>query len=67
MTPADYIAALQRLGLSHQQAAELLGFTRQTSHNYATGRKPIPPLVVVLLRIVEHMGVEKTRLVLSSG
>lgn len=67
MTPADYTAALARLGLTHAEAAKLFGYTRQTSHNYGSGRKPIPPFIVVLLKIVEHMGVDRTRLVLSSG
>lgn len=40
MTPAQYRAALQRLGLSIVGAADLLGISRRTSQRYAAEGVP---------------------------
>lgn len=54
MTPKNYQAALDRLGLSHIQAAQELGITRQSSHRYATGVRPVPLTIELFLKLIEN-------------
>lgn len=49
MTPAQYRAALDRLGLTQAEAAKALGISVRTSHGYANGW-PIPKVVILALR-----------------
>lgn len=51
MTPNQYRAALQRLGLSQAEAAEFLGLSVRTSHGYANG-EPIPKTVELVLKLM---------------
>jgi hypothetical protein len=51
MTAATFRAALARLGLSHYQAAVLLGTQRQMIRKWASGRMLIPyPIAAQLIR-----------------
>jgi len=58
MTPAEYQAALKRLGLSHNRAAPLLGVDLRTSKRWAAGERAIPPPLARLLAYIERYGVE---------
>lgn len=52
MTPDQYRAALEKIGLTSQdRAAEFLGVSLRTSHGYANG-SPIPESVAKLLRLM---------------
>lgn len=55
MTPADYRAALQRLGLNQTTVAPVLGIDARTSRRYAK-QGPTPP-VARLLAYIERYGV----------
>jgi len=61
MTPNEYRAALQRLGLSHNRAAPLLGIDLRTSKRWALGERAIPPPVARLLAYIERYGPELAR------
>ena len=56
MTPADYRAALQRLGFNQVTIAPVLGITDRTSRRYASTGPP-PPLAR-LLAYIERYGPE---------
>jgi len=45
MTPTQYRAALNRLGLTQAGAAKLFGVSLQTAQGYALGDYPVPKLV----------------------
>lgn len=51
MTPAQYIAALARLGLTpaSKAGAGAVGVCVRTSQRYAAGKTPIPKTVELLL------------------
>lgn len=51
MTTKQYLAAIQKLGLSQLAAGRWLGVSPRTAQNYALGRK-IPEPVAKLLRLV---------------
>ncbi len=51
MTPAEFRAALDRLSLTQEEAAMLLGVGLRTAHGYANGR-PIPKGVGLLLELL---------------
>jgi len=59
MTPADYRAALQRLGLNQTTVAPVLGIDARTSRRYAA--KGAPPPVARLLAYIERYGPELAR------
>lgn len=61
MTPIEYRAALQRLGLSHNRAAPLLGVDLRTSKRWSAGERAIPPPVARLLAYIERYGPELAR------
>jgi DNA-binding XRE family transcriptional regulator len=61
MTPTEYRATLDRLGLSHARAAKLIGVSRQTSHSWEAGTYPVPPWLPVMLLLIEEVGVERVR------
>jgi transcriptional regulator with XRE-family HTH domain len=54
MTPNQYRATLQQLGLSQRQAARLLGISLNSSNGYANNR-PIPTPVAKLLHLIVYM------------
>lgn len=56
MTPADYRAALQRLGLNQTTVAPLLGIDARTSRRYAA--QGPPETTARLLAYIERYGPE---------
>ncbi len=50
MTPDEYRAAIEKLGLSQIAAARLLGVDERTSRRWALGERDIPPPAVRFLR-----------------
>jgi DNA-binding transcriptional regulator YiaG len=50
MTPAQYRAAIEALGLSQLAAARLLGVDGRTSRRWANGERDIPPPAERFLR-----------------
>lgn len=61
MTPTEYRAALQRLGVSQVKAGHLLGVDGRTSQKWALGERAIPPPVARLLAYIERYGPELAR------
>lgn len=55
MTPTDFLATLQRLGLSQAEAARLLGVTPGAVTRWAQGARAVPGPVVRLLGLCEAM------------
>ena len=51
MTPTQYLAALDKLGWTTQQAAQYLGIGWRQSFRYAAGDQPISESVALLLRM----------------
>jgi len=49
MTPAEFRAAITKLGLSQEEAGRLLGRSGRTGQRWATGKSPIPHTVALLL------------------
>jgi DNA-binding XRE family transcriptional regulator len=56
MTQRQYRAALERLELTQESAAEFLGVSLRTSHGYANG-SPIPEATAKLLRLLTRLGI----------
>lgn len=54
MTPTQYRAALESLGLTQDQAAILLGVSIKTSNSWANGRHRIPKSVAIMLRLLRE-------------
>ncbi len=54
MNQHQYRAALERLGLTQDSAAEFLGVSLRTSHGYANG-SPIPEGTAKLLRLMVRL------------
>lgn len=52
MTPEEYRAALLRLGVSQVQAAVVFGVDERVARRWAKGDRPIPALVVKILRLM---------------
>jgi hypothetical protein len=52
MTPKQYRAAIEQLGLSQIRAAKLLMVDPRTSRKWALGETPVPELVALLLRLM---------------
>jgi hypothetical protein len=57
MTPNQYRAALDRLGLTQAGAAEFFGLSVRASHGYANG-EPIPEAVAKLLRLMVRLNLK---------
>ncbi|MDB5649820.1 MAG: hypothetical protein JWL62_1340, partial [Hyphomicrobiales bacterium] len=53
MTNEDFAGFLQRMKLTHQGAAALLGRSKRQIENYLSGT-PIPRIVALACRAVEH-------------
>jgi hypothetical protein len=58
MTPKQYKAALESLGLSQERAGDWLGIGRRTSQGYALGEYPVPEPIAKLLRLVVRLGLK---------
>lgn len=56
MTPIQYKAALDGLGLSQVGAARLLGVDPRTSRRWALGEAAVPPSVALALRLMVRHG-----------
>jgi DNA-binding transcriptional regulator YiaG len=56
MTPDEYRAAIERLGLSQIAAARLLGVDERTSRRWANGEREVPPPVQRFLRYLIATG-----------
>jgi len=52
MTPQEFRAALDRLGLSQVRAAKLFGVDQKAARNWAAGRNKVPYSVAILLRLM---------------
>lgn len=50
MSPDEYRAAIERLGLSQVAAARLLGVDERTSRRWANGERDVPAPAVRFLR-----------------
>jgi predicted transcriptional regulator len=57
MTPAQFRAALEKLGLSQVEAAEFLGVSTRAAHGYANGW-PIREGDAKLLRLMVKLGLK---------
>lgn len=57
MTPTQYQAALDGLGLSQVGAARLFGVDPRTSRRWALGEASVPPAVALALRLMAAHGV----------
>lgn len=57
VTPAEYRAALNALGLSQGRAALLFGVDPRTSRRWALGEAAVPRMVALVLRLVLRHGV----------
>lgn len=56
MTPDEYRAAIETLGLSQVAAARLLGVDDRTSRRWASGERDVPPPAVRFLRYLIATG-----------
>lgn len=56
MTPAQYRAAIAKLGLSQERAGLWLGLSPRQGQRYASGEAEIPEPVAKLLRLVIRLG-----------
>jgi hypothetical protein len=54
MTAKQYDAVIQKLGITHYQAAHWLGIDMKTAYAYKNGHYPVPQHLARLLRMVEH-------------
>lgn len=52
MTPDQYRAAIQKIGLSQHRAAKFLGVSPRTSQGYALGEYPVPDAISKLLKLM---------------
>lgn len=68
MTPDEYRAAIDKLGLSQVAAARLLGVDERTSRRWANGERDMPAPAVRFLRYLIAIGKtgEKAMRVLDS-
>lgn len=56
MTPNQYRAAIEKLGLSQRGAGTFLGVDERTSRRWAGGEAEIPEAVGKLLRLMVRLG-----------
>lgn len=52
MTPKQFQATLDRLGLSQQGAARLIGADPRTARKWVAGENKVPECVAILLRLM---------------
>ena len=65
MNPDEFRQALERLGLTQVAAARLLCVEDRTARRWASGATSIPPSIALLLRLIEHVGLERVRRLLT--
>lgn len=58
MTPKQYAAAIERLGLSQRGAAAFLGVNERTSRAWVSGQSRIPESAAKLLRLMVRLGLK---------
>lgn len=58
MTPNQFRAAIDKLGLSQERAGLWLGLSARQGQRYATGDAEIPEPVAKLLRLVIRLGLK---------
>lgn len=58
MTAKQYLAAIEKLGLSQLAAGRWLGVSPRTAQNYALGKTRIPEPTAKLLRLVLRLGLK---------
>lgn len=62
MSPQEYAGLMASLGLSsHRQMARFLRMTPAASHNYASGKTPVPGPVAILLRLMARANLAPDR------
>lgn len=66
MTGEAFRDTLARLRLTRPEAAELLGVHRQSVWLWTTGERAVPEYIARLLRLVEHIGIDKARRILKA-
>lgn len=59
MTARQFAQHLKRRGLTHEQAATILGVNRSTVWRWAKGRRPIPRGVQLLVTMYAKQGVKQ--------
>lgn len=52
MKPKEYLAAIEKLGLTQAKAGEFVGFTARQSRRWISGDYPVPAAVAMLLRLM---------------
>jgi len=55
MTPNQFKAAIDSLGLSQERAGLWLGVSKRTSQGWALGEYPVPESVAMLLRLMVRL------------
>jgi DNA-binding transcriptional regulator YiaG len=55
MTPKQYAAAIERVGLSQRGAAAFLGVDERSSRRWIAGDAPIPESAAKLLRLMVRL------------
>jgi len=63
MTPKQFKAALERVGLSHQKAGILFGKSGRTGQRWADGDYPIPEYVENFLKYMVKHGITASDIV----
>ena len=58
MTPKQYAAAIERLGLSQRGAGKFLGIDERTSRKWIAGHARIPVAVGKLLRLMIRLKID---------
>lgn len=58
MTPAQYRAVIERLGLSQRAAGKFLGINERQSRRWIAGGPRIPEATAKLLRLMVKLGLK---------
>ncbi len=58
MTPAQYAAAIEKLGLSQRRAGQFLGIDERQSRRWIAGDARIPESVAKLLRLMIKLNLD---------
>lgn len=61
MSPKQYKAAIQKLGLSQRKAAPFFGLSLRTVQNYGSGKTPIPEPTARLIRLIINLRLDLDR------
>lgn len=65
MKPAQYLAAIKRLGLSQVRAGALFGLSPRHSQRIAAGEYPVPPAVAIALQLLLDLPQERREKILQ--